>query len=667
MRRDAVSPQLDELCINTLRTLAMDAVQRANSGHPGAPMGMAPMAYVLWSRHLRHNPANPQWAARDRFVLSAGHASMLLYGLLHLTGYDLTLDDLKAFRQWGSRTPGHPEHGLTPGVETTTGPLGQGLGTAVGMAMAQAHLAAVYHRPGHDVLQHYTYVLASDGDLMEGISHESASLAGHLKLGRLVVLYDDNRITIDGATSLSWSDDVAQRFGAYQWQVLTVEDGNDLAAIDAALTDAKADATRPTLIRVRTHIGYGSPNKQDSEASHGAPLGEDEIALTKANLQWPHSEPFAVPDEALAVWRDALAQGAAAEAEWDERFAGYASAFPAEATELERRLEGRLPDGWEAALPDLAGSGGMATRQASGKVVTALATAVPDLLGGSADLSGSNNTTMKGQPNVEPDALGGRNVFYGVREHAMGAAMNGMALYGGIVPFGGTFLVFSDYMRPAIRLAALMEQKVVYVFTHDSVGLGEDGPTHQPVEMLSALRAIPNLLVIRPSDARETVEAWRVALRHEGGPVALVLTRQKVPDLPEGTASVAHGAYVVADASNGAPRVVIVGSGSETSVAVEAREMLEQDGVPARVVSMPSMELFAQQPDAYRASVLPPGVPRVAVEAAHPQSWHRWVGDTGAIVGIDRFGASAPASRVFAEYGITAEAVTARVRGLLDG
>jgi len=669
MRQAAVSsmPALDQLCVNTLRALAMDAVQRAESGHPGAPMGMAPMAYVLWTRHLRHNPVNPQWAGRDRFVLSAGHASMLLYGLLHLSGYDVSLDDLKQFRQWGSITPGHPERGLTPGVETTTGPLGQGFGNAVGLALAQAHLAAVYGRPGHEVLDHHTYVVVSDGDLMEGISHEAASLAGHLRLGRLIALYDDNRVTIDGPTALAWSDDVGRRFEAYGWHVIAVEDGNDLEAIDRAITDAKAVTNRPSLLRVRTHIGFGSPNKQDSAAAHGAPLGDDEVRLTKENLDWPYPEPFTVPDEALAAWRRCVERGAELEAVWVRAFDAYATGFPAEAVEFARRLRGSLPDGWESHLPEL--SGAMATRQASGKVLQALAPAIPELLGGSADLAGSNNTALKGVGDIGPGNMGGRNIFYGVREHAMGAVMNGLALHGGIVPFGGTFLVFSDYMRPAIRLAALMHRKVVYVFTHDSIGLGEDGPTHQPVEMLAALRAIPNLLVIRPADAAETVEAWRVALRHERGPVALVLTRQNVPDLHAGgagaAAGVAQGAYVLREAF-AEPRAVVVASGSEVSIAVEAADRLEREGVATRVVSMPCMELFASRPAAYREAVLPRAVAaRVAVEAAHPQSWYRWVGEDGAIVGIERFGASAPYETIYAEYGITAARVATEVRRLL--
>jgi transketolase len=645
----------------------MDAVQRADSGHPGTPMALAPLAYLLYTRHLRHDPADPAWPGRDRLVLSCGHASMLLYGALHLSGYDLSLDDLKAFRQWESKTPGHPEYGLTPGVETTTGPLGQGLGNAVGMAIAREHLAAAFNRPGHEIIGHRVYFIASDGDLMEGISHEAASLAGHLRLGHLIGFFDDNRITIDGPTSLSCSDDVRRRFEAYGWQVLEVGDVNDLPALEAAIRDAQAVADRPSLIIVRTHIGYGSPHKQDTAEAHGAPLGEEEVRLTKAKLGWPTAEPFHEPPEAVAQWRRCRERGAALRAAWNATLASYRRACPDLSRELERRLAGTLPEGWESALPDLSAEA-LATRAASGKVLNALAPVLPELLGGSADLGGSNQTLIKGAAALGPGRLGGRNMFFGIREHAMGAVLNGMALHGGVLPYGGTFLIFSDYMRPAIRLAALMGVHVIYVFTHDSIGLGEDGPTHQPVEQLSALRAIPNLTVIRPADAAETVEAWRVAVRHRGGPVALALTRQKVPalDRPKGVraADLERGAYVLADAS--APRALLLASGSEVSIALEARRLLGTHGIPARVVSMPSHELFAAQPKRYRDRVLPRALSvRVAVEAGHPMSWYRWVGDGGAVVGLERFGASAPYETIYRECGLTPERVAAKVRELL--
>jgi transketolase len=660
----------DELCVNSVRVLAMDAVQRANSGHPGAPMGLAALAYVLWTRHLRHNPANPNWQGRDRFVLSCGHASMLLYALLYLTGYDLELEDLKDFRQWQSKTPGHPEYGATPGVETTTGPLGQGVGNAVGMALAARHLAAQFNTPQFPVLDQRVYFVAGDGDLMEGISHEACSLAGHLRLGNLIGFFDDNHITIDGSTDLACRDDAEGRFTAYGWQVLRVEDGNDLAAIDRAIDEAKADDTRPSLIIVRTHIGFGSPNKQDSAAAHGAPLGEAEVQLAKDRLGWTETEPFVIPPSALKRWRDAGARGAALEAEWDARFAKYAEAHAAEAVELTRRIEGRLPAGWESALPGFSPTdGAMATRSASGKVLNALASVLPELLGGSADLGGSNNTLIEGATDLGPDDLGGRNVYFGVREHGMAAVMNGMALHRGIIPYGGTFLVFSDYMRPSIRLAAMMRLHVVYVFTHDSIGLGEDGPTHQPIEMLATLRAIPGLTVLRPADATETAEAWRVALTRTG-PVALVLTRQKVPTLDRSAlppaALVAKGAYVLGREVGNAPKAVLLASGSEVALALEAREQLEAEGIATRVVSVASMELFREQPQDYRDEVLPPDIrARVAVEAAHPMAWWEWVGERGAVVGMERFGASAPSERLYEEFGITAASIVRRAKALV--
>jgi len=648
---------LDELCINTIRTLAMDAVQQADSGHPGTPMALAPLAYVLWQRHLRYNPANPDWLDRDRFVLSAGHACMLLYSVLYLTGYDLTLDDIKQFRQWGSRTPGHSEHGVTPGVEATTGPLGQGTGNAVGMAIAEAQLAALFNRPGHSIIDHYTYFLASDGDLMEGISHEAGSLAGHLKLGKLIGFYDDNHITIDGSTDLAFSDDTAKRFEAYGWHVQRVDDGNDLEAIDDAIAQAKRVSDRPSLIIVRTHIAFGSPHKQDTADAHGAPLGVDEVKATKQNLGWPSLEPFYVPDEALAQWRRAKTRGAQLEVDWRKKWDAYRAAHPDLAAELERRIAGRLPAGWDAALPVFGPKDAQATRAASGKVLNALAAKLPELIGGSADLTGSNNTEIKG-------GGAGRNFHYGVREHAMGAALNGITLHRGFMPFGGTFLIFSDYMRPSIRLAALTRLKPIYVLTHDSIGLGEDGPTHQPIEQLATLRAVPNMTVIRPSDPTEVVEAWRAAITHRDGPVALVLTRQKVAVVDRTKYAPAtglhQGGYVLADSPN--PDIVLMATGSEVELILGAYERLTADGRRPRAVSMPCLEYFAAQSQDYRDSVLPPGVPRIAVEAAAPQSWYRWVGDNGVIMGIERFGESAPYQRIYKEFGLTVDGVVAEAR-----
>ncbi len=660
-------PALEQLAINTVRTLSMDAVQAAESGHPGTPMALAPLAYALYLRHVRHNPADPRWPDRDRVVLSAGHASMLLYSTLFLTGYDLSLDDIKAFRQWGSRTPGHPEYGHTPGIETTTGPLGQGFANAVGMAVAEAHMAALFNREGHGVIDHYTWFIAGDGCLQEGISHEAASFAGHQKLGKLIGFFDDNRITIDGGTDLSSSDDTKTRFEGYGWQVLNIEDVNDQAQIDRAVAAAKAETEKPTLIITRTVIGFGSPNRAGTSKAHGEALGKDELALTKVKYGWPSTEPFHVPDEALAHWRLAKERGVNMQAEWMRRFADYSKAFPSEAKELGRRWHGDLPAQWERTLPEFdAKSGNVATRAASGATLNAVAPAIPELIGGSADLAGSNLTTIKGAPAFQPSQRSGRNFYFGIREHGMGAIMNGMALHGGIIPYGGTFLVFADYMRPAIRLAALMRQQVIYVFTHDSIGLGEDGPTHQPVEHLASLRAIPNLLVLRPADANETVEAWRVALKHRTGPVALCLTRQKVSFIDRAShapaSGLAKGAYVLKDAANGAAKVVLIATGSEVEIALKAQQEREAAGMPVRVVSMPSMELFAAQPQAYRDEVLPRGVRRIAIEAAHPMSWHRWVGEDGAIVGIETFGASAPYQRIYQEYGITVPMVVELAR-----
>jgi len=659
-----------QLCVNAIRVLAMDAVQAANSGHPGAPMGLAPVAYVLWTRHLRHNPADPAWPGRDRFVLSAGHASMLLYGVLHLTGYDVTIDDLKTFRQWGSRTPGHPEYGHTPGVETTTGPLGQGLANAVGMAIAEAHLCARFPGVAEDVVGHRTWFIASDGDLMEGISHEASSLAGHLRLGKLIGIYDDNHITIAGPTSLAFSEDVEARFTGYGWHVVRVDDGNDLAALDAAFGAAKAETARPSLVMVRTHIGYGSPNKQDSAEAHGAPLGAEEVRLTRAQLGWPSDTPFEVPDEAVAEWRKTRERGEAMQLVWQQRWEAHRITSPDAAAELARRLAGTLPAGWETHLPAFdAGDPAIATRAASGKVLNALAPVIPELIGGSADLSPSTNTLIKGEQDFSAANRAARNLRFGVREHAMAGILNGMALHGGVVPYGGTFLVFSDYMRPSIRLAAMMRRHVIYVFTHDSIGLGEDGPTHQPVEMLASLRAIPGLTVIRPADANETAAAWRFALLHGDGPVALVLTRQNVPVLEAarraGFEAVDRGGYVVHD-PKGVPEAILLATGSEVHLVLAAAEALGGEGRRVRVVSLPSLERFASQPAKYRDALLPPKVRvRLAVEAAHPQPWWRWVGDAGDVIGLERFGASAPYQRLYQEFGFTADAIAARLRAML--
>jgi transketolase len=661
---------LDLKAINTIRTLSMDAVQQAESGHPGTPMALAPLAYLLYTRHLRHDPSAPDWFDRDRFVLSVGHASMLLYSTLHLSGYALSLEEIRHFRQWGSQTPGHPEFGHTAGVETTTGPLGQGIANAVGMALTEAHLAAQFNRPGHNIIDHYTWFMAGDGCLMEGISHEAASFAGHQKLGKLIGFYDDNKITIDGSTELSLSDDAALRFTSYGWHVLRVADGNDLDALEAAIAAAKAETKRPTMIIVRTVIGFGSPNRAGTAKAHGEPLGVDEVALAKKHLGWEYTDPFTVPDDALAHFRAQVAERAAAHGEWRARYATYEAAHPELAAELQRRLRGELPAGWDAALPTFdAKSGAVASRAASGAVLTAIAPSLPELLGGSADLTGSNLTLPKGTGPLNAAHPDGRYVYYGVREHAMGAIMNGMALHGGVIPYGGTFLVFADYMRPAIRLAALMGVHVVYVFTHDSIGLGEDGPTHQPVETLTALRCIPNLHVVRPSDATEVADAWRFALTHRGGPVALVLSRQKLAffERPRYAApSVLRGAYVLEDPGHGSAQVVLLATGSEVGIAVAASERLVADGIAARVVSAPCLERFATQDAAYREQVLPTGVPRVAVEAGHPMSWYRWVGEHGEIVGLERFGASAPAPVLYEQLGITVDAVVAAARRAME-
>ena len=648
----------------------MDAVQKAKSGHPGMPMGAAPMAFVLWTKHLKHNPTNPRWHNRDRFVLSAGHGSMLLYSLLHLTGYDLSLDDLKNFRQWGSKTPGHPEYHLTPGVETTTGPLGQGFTNGVGMAIAECYLAARYNRPNFEVVKYRIYGMVSDGDLMEGVSSEAASLAGHLKLGNIIYLYDDNRISIDGRTQLAFTEDVVKRFEAYGWHVQVVEDGNDLDAINAAIKAAQEETARPSLIKVHTHIGYGSPNKQDSAEAHGAPLGEDEVRLTKRNLGWDPEKHFDVPDDVLNYLRRSVEQGKKWESLWKTMFEGYRRAHADLALEFENLKQGNFGDEWKKALPTFgADTGAMATREASGKILNAIAPHLLTLIGGSADLTPSNNTFLKNYPEFQANVYTGRNFHFGVREHAMGSILNGLALTEGMIPYGGTFLIFSEYMRPPIRLAALMGVRPIYVFTHDSIGLGEDGPTHQPIEQLASLRSIPNLTVLRPADANEVVHAWRFAIEHRSGPVALILARQKVPLIDRAKyASAEHlvkGAYVLAESSK-EPAVILIGTGSEVQFVIGAYEQLAKEGIAARVVSMPSWELFERQSQEYRNSVLTPSIKnRLAVEAGSPMGWQKYVGDGGSIIGISKFGASAPYEAVYREYGFTVENVLKKAKELL--
>jgi len=665
-------PSIESRAINAIRFLCVDAVQKANSGHPGAPMGLAPLSYLLWSKHLRYNPKNPDWPGRDRFVLSCGHASMLLYSLLHLTGFDLPLDEIRAFRQWGSRTPGHPEAGHTPGVEVTTGPLGQGIGNAVGMAMASRMLAHRFNRPGHEIVSHRVVALCSDGDLMEGVASEAASLAGFHRLGSLVAFYDDNRITIEGSTDLAFVEDVPARFRAYGWNVLQVENGDtDLEGLSRAIVAAFAKQDRPTLVVVRTHIGFGSPNKQDTAEAHGAPLGEKEVSLTKEALGWPKEPDFLVPEEVLAHFRESVPRGERMEREWRLRMAAYAEAHPDLALEWERVSWGDLPETWAEGIPQFpAGNGAVATRKASGKVLNAIAKRVPELVGGSADLGPSTNTMIDGGGEFLPDAPpGGRNLHFGVREHGMGAILNGMARHGGVIPYGATFLIFSDYMRPSIRLAALMGLRVIYVFTHDSVGVGEDGPTHQPIEQLASLRAMPNLHVLRPADANETAAAWRMALERTSGPSAIALSRQNLPVLPPEIVfrggNVYRGAYILMEGGNRRPEVILLATGSEVHVALEARALLEAGGISTRVVSCLCLERFGEQPEEYRNEVLPPPVrARASVEAGVTLGWERYVGEAGIAVGIDRFGASAPGPRVFRELGITAEAVAARAMAL---
>jgi transketolase len=668
--------KLENLCINTIRILSADAVQNANSGHPGLPMGAAAMAYTLWTQFLKHNPHNPKWFDRDRFILSAGHGSMLLYSLLFLTGYDLPLDQLKRFRQWDSQTPGHPERLETPGVEVTTGPLGQGLANSVGFAIAEAWLAARFNRPGHQIVGHYTYVLCGDGDLMEGVTQEAASLAGHLKLGKLITFYDQNRITLAGGTDIDFTEDVAKRFEAYGWHTRTVFDGNDTEEVARAIQEAQAEEGRPSMILVHTHIGYGSPHKQDNFSSHGSPLGEDELKASKVALGWPSMEKFYLPQEAVDYFRQATSTGAKAEDAWKSKFEAYRKEFPKEAAEFEMLVSGALPADWATDLPQWKpGDKAIATRSAGGAALNALAKRIPNILGGSADLNPSTDTALKSGGDFQnPEAYGpgtlgavggvwsyaGRNVAFGVREHAMGAAVNGMAAHGGMLPFSATFFCFSDYMKPAIRLGALSRLKAFYVFTHDSIGLGEDGPTHQPIEHLAALRAVPHLTVIRPADPNEASEAWAFMVQHDG-PSVLVLTRQVVPHLDRSTAKepgVTRGAYILAEAEGGTPDVILMGTGSEVQLCVEARKKLEKYGVKARVVSMPSWELFLAQNESYRESVLPKRIKaRVAIEAAAPLGWHRWAGDEGVVIGLERFGASAPGEQVLQHLGFTAEHV----------
>jgi len=666
-----ISKDLENRAINTIRFLSADVVQKANSGHPGLPMGAAAMAFTLWTRHLRFNPRNPKWPGRDRFILSGGHGSALLYSLLYLTGYDLPLEQLMNFRQWGSLTPGHPEYGLTPGVEVTTGPLGQGFANGVGMAIAEAHLAAEFNRPGFEVINHTIYGIVTDGDLMEGISSEAASIAGHLGLGKIIYLYDDNHISIDGSTELAFTEDRAARFEAYGWHVQKVPDGNDTSAVDLAITRAKKDP-RPSLIACRTHIGYGLPTRQDTAKAHGEPPGQEELDGAKKNLSWPLEPKFYVPEDVLVLFRKAIKQGEKAENLWRKQLRAYLAEYPQLDTELERRLMGELPENWDADLPSFpADPKGMATRAASGKIINALAPRLPELIGGSADLTPSNDTWIKDSKDFQKGTPEGRNFHFGVREHAMGAIVNGMAVHGGVIPYGGTFLIFSDYMRPAVRLSALSNYPSIWVYTHDSIGLGEDGPTHQPVEHLAALRAIPNLVVLRPADANEVTEAWKVAISRRHGPTALILTRQAVPILDRAIYAPADGlhkgAYVLADMGDSKPELILMASGSEVSLITEAGVRLTSEGVNVRLVSFPSWELFESQEEAYRNQVLPPEIKtRLAVEAAVSQGWEKWVGDMGASISVDRFGASAPYKVIFENYGLTVDNVIHQANQLLN-
>jgi transketolase len=663
------NPQIEK-SINTLRFLSADAVQKANSGHPGLPMGAAALAYTLWTRHLRHNPKNPSWPGRDRFILSGGHGSALLYSLLHLTGYDLSLEDLRNFRQWGSPTPGHPEWKLTPGVETTTGPLGQGFSNGVGMAIAQTHLAAEFNKPGFPLFDSTIYAIVTDGDLMEGVASEAASLAGHLRLGRIVYLYDDNRISIDGSTDLAFTEDRAARFQAYGWQTIVVGDGNDVEAVDAAIRQAKEDP-RPSLILCRTIIGYGLPNRQGTSKAHGEPPGEEELLAARKNLNWPE-ERFYIPDDILLDYRKAVPEGDAREKTWRQLLPAYRAAHPQLAAELGRRLDGRLPDGWETKLPAFpADPKGMATRAASGKVIAALSVPLPELIGGSADLGPSTNVQIPGSPDFQAASPEGRNLRYGVREHAMGALVNGMAIHGGLIPFGATFFVFSDYMRPALRLSALSHIPSIWIFTHDSIGLGEDGATHQPVEQLVSLRAMPGMVILRPADANETAQAWKVALQRRTGPTTLILSRQALPVLDRSVLAdaggVEKGAYILKDFGSSAPALILMASGSEVPLILDAARDLDAEGVGVRVVSFPSWELFDAQPETYRDTVLPPSLrARISVEAGVTMGWRRWVGDAGLTIGLDRYGGSAPGARLFQEFGFTKANILEKARSLLS-
>jgi transketolase len=665
-----MSANIDQLSINTIRFLAIDAVQKANAGHPGMPMGCAPIGYQLYIKYLNHNPANPKWLNRDRFILSAGHGSMLLYSLLHLCGYDVSLDDLKNFRQWQSITPGHPEYGLTPGVETTTGPLGQGFSNAIGMAIAQTYLASMFNKDDIKILDHFIYGICSDGDLMEGVSHESASLAGHLKLGKIIFFYDDNRITIDGSTSLAFSEDVGKRFEGYNWQVLRFNDVNDLTQIDDAVIAAQKDTTKPTLIITKTHIGYGSPNKQDTASSHGSPLGEEEAKLTKENLNWPSDKHFLIPEEVIEHFKPVQSKGNKREEEWNKLFNSYKTKYPKEAELFKSVMNGDFGDEWKSKLPSFNDpSEKVATRSASGKVLNSIASSLPTLIGGSADLAPSNNTMLSGIDKFSADNRSGRNFHFGIREHGMGSILNGMAIYGGVIPYGGTFLVFSDYMRPAIRLASISGIKVIYVFTHDSVGLGEDGPTHQPTEHIASLRAIPKIMDIRPADANETVKAWQIALEHKGSPVALFLTRQKLPVIDRtkyaNSDNLKMGAYIINDVGDD-PDVILMAAGSEVGITLEAAEKLEGSNIRARVVSFPSWELFEKQSADYKEKVFPSSVKaRVSVEAGVKQGWEKYVGDHGDCISIEKFGASAPYQTIFDNYGFTADNIVATAKDVL--
>lgn len=664
------TPELIEKALNTIRFLSADAVQTANSGHPGLPMGAAAMAYALWMRHLKHNPRNPAWFDRDRFILSGGHGSMLLYSLLHLTGYDLSLEEIKNFRQWGSLTPGHPEYGLTPGVEVTTGPLGQGFSNGVGMAIAEAHLAALFNRPGYPIVDHWTYAIVTDGDLMEGVASEAASLAGHLRLGKLIYLYDSNHISIDGPDDLAFTEDRAQRFEAYGWHVLQVENGNDVQAVDLAVQRAKEDP-RPSLIICQTEIGYGLPTRAGTAKAHGEPPGMEELRGAKEKLGWPQEPWFYIPDEVSTHFQTAIEKGEKQEQDWQARLQTYRAAYPDLAAEFTRRIQGRLPEDWESALavfdPD---EKGIATRAASGKALNAFAARIPELMGGSADLTGSTKNWLDGSPSFQPDTPEGRNLYFGVREHGMGAAVNGMAVHGGLIAYGATFLTFSDYMRGAVRLSALSHYPSIWIFTHDSIGLGEDGPTHQPIEHLAALRAIPNLVVIRPADANETAVAWQVAIEQRHLPTALILTRQRVPILDRAVfapaAGLARGAYMLADLGKGEPELLLVASGSEVNLIVQAGLQLEKEGISVRLVSFPSWEIFEEQDPDYQEAVFPAGIPlRLAVEAGVSMGWHRWVGSQGKIMAVDRFGASAPYQKIYQEYGLTSEQIVKNARQML--